>query len=68
MSFTCTTHFLYELGSKNLNLNLNLGGHPKEFSHVFTVGGSPPKSNIDTKNDVVLNVYPFKYAYFVYSC
>ena len=29
---------------------------------------TPPKSNIDTKNDGFLNVSPFKYGYFGYPC
>ena len=29
---------------------------------------TPPKSNIDTKNDGVLNVSPFKNCYFGYPC
>ncbi len=29
---------------------------------------TPPKSNIDTKNDGLENVSPFKHGYFGYLC
>ena len=41
------------------------------FSGALAVSfreGTPGKSNIDTKNDVFLNVSPFKYGYFGYPC
>ncbi len=38
--------------------------HPKKETGNI----APPKSNIDTKNDGVLNVPPFNYGYFGYPC
>ena len=34
----------------------------------YITSNTPPKSNIDTNNDGLENVYPFKHGYFGYLC
>ena len=52
------------------SVNNPLGYSSLESIHaiVYIQQSTPPKSNIDTKNDVVFNVSPFKYGYFGYLC